>query len=209
MGPATRKLIELGTAPLGATLAERPAGLPADLADLLCAKNGFLAFESALLVRPVRDVGAIRGIVEWNASDGWRRDYGVAAEGLLFFAQDLIGCQFALDAGAVVRFDPETGQREPIGANVEGWARIVLTDHRSVTAWPVGHDWQQAFGVLPAGHRLAAKRPFVLGGDYEVSNLVAESDERLMRNLATLFAAIRDLPDGARIEVPNWPYRID
>lgn len=208
MGVALRKLVDLGTRAIGTSaVSESTPDVPSELREVLSLRNGFLAFESALLVRSWHDVDSMQGIASWNALNNWRHAYGNAAEGLVFFAEDLFGCQFALSEHGIVRFNPETGDRDHFGSTIENWARLILADHRGATGWPVGHDWQKAFGMLPLGYRLAPRRPFVLGGDYVVSNLVAEKDDRLMRNLANVCAAIRNIPDGARVEISGWPYQ--
>jgi hypothetical protein len=208
MTPAMRKLVELGSPALGPEIIDVPADVPAGLEELIRAKNGFLAFESALLIRPVFDSGPVRGMHEWNARHGWRSAFGPAAQGLFFFAQDAFGYQFAFKSSGIVRFNPETGAHMPIGSSIEEWVRTLLLDHRDMTGWPVAHEWQCEFGALRPGYRLAPKRPFVLGGEYASYNLIAEEDEQLMRNFSIVYDAIRDLPDGASVSIPNWPYEI-
>ena len=74
-----------------------------ELAKFLRLKNGFYAFESALLVRPLFSYDAVFGLKEWNDPALWIDQYSVDLKGFLFFAEDLFGCQFALhNDGAVV-----------------------------------------------------------------------------------------------------------
>src|SRR5688500_15720487 len=67
-----------------------------DLTRMLAIKNGFFAFESALHVRPGRDSGELLGIAAWNAGSLWRDWYQGLTDGLLFFAEDAFGGQFAV-----------------------------------------------------------------------------------------------------------------
>lgn len=55
--------------------------------------------------------------------------------------------------------------------------------------------------VIAQGSRLAPAVPFVLGGSYDVGALRAKSDVELARFRASVFAQIRDLPDGAQIRI--------
>jgi hypothetical protein len=59
--------------------------------------------------------------------------------------------------------------------------------------------WQAANGVLTVGERLVPKRPFTLGGEYNLANLVAMEAVKGMRFRGDLAVQIRDLPDGASI----------
>ena len=88
------KLLSVASQPLapGTVEGDAESALAQQHIDLLSRRNGFLAFESALLVRPI---GGPLDVFDWNREDGWRRGYGESAEGLFFFAEDLFGGQFA------------------------------------------------------------------------------------------------------------------
>ena len=88
------------------------------------------------------------------------------AEGLLFFAEDAFGGQFALRDEHVVTFDPETGEAQALASSIEDWADQLLADFEFLTGQPLAHDWQARNGALPPGERLVPKVPFVLGGEY-------------------------------------------
>src|SRR5688500_8361407 len=83
------------------------------LASILENKNGFYAFESALLVRPSQAPSAsVLDIQSWNSWDLWREAYGETVAGITFFAEDIFGCQFGVRQESVVSFNPETGEIE-------------------------------------------------------------------------------------------------
>jgi len=73
-----------------------------ELSELLRAKNGYFAFESALRVFSDRGSASDPGLVAWNAADGWRKDYDGMADGLVFFAEDVFGAQFCLRESEVL-----------------------------------------------------------------------------------------------------------
>jgi hypothetical protein len=64
-------------------------------------------------------IGWPMDLERWNMDELWRNGFGIAAKGLLFFAEDVFGGQFALDNGKVWRFNPESAAREKFANNLE------------------------------------------------------------------------------------------
>ncbi|MEJ5384994.1 MAG: hypothetical protein WHS44_08965 [Fimbriimonadales bacterium] len=133
------------------------------LLRLLRMKNGFYAFARALHVFPTCAQQEGFDLIAWNETSLWRGDYGAAAEGFLFFAENLFGDQFALRDNRVWLFDPETGVAELFADTLAGWASRILQDPETV-GFATALAWQQAYGDIPPGKRLFSKIPFVLGG---------------------------------------------
>lgn len=185
---------------------DAPASADA-LGELLSRKNGFYAFESALLVRPLTHCGAPLGISEWNAPALWKYEYGGALDGFLCFAEDVFGGQFALATDAVVAIDPETGGCEVVAKTLEGWADIVLGDSSYRTGHPLAHDWQRCYGPLTVGHRLVPKVPFVIGGKFVLDNLYSTDEVEGMRFRGSIARQIRDVPDGGHVVLEAKPTR--
>lgn len=208
MKEAIEKLVSIGGDPLGA---QPPAVkrwfLPileqhaSDLLSMLSRKNGFFALEQALHVLPcAAGVGRIE-LNAWNATDGWRAAYDTIADGtIVFFAQDLFGCQIGMHRNEVVGFDPETGHVEPKAASLEHWAVAVLEHPNFETGASLAHEWQSTVRPLLPEERLTPRVPFVAGGQFECENLVALDALRALRARAELYRQIKDLPDGAQIE---------
>lgn len=138
-------------------------------------------------------------IEDWNSDALWRGAYGDLAAGLVFFAEDVFGSQFALRHGEVVTFDPETAEIEAFAPSIEAWAAVVLRDFEILTGYPLAAEWQAGHGRLPARRRLLPKVPFVAGGAFAVENLHELDSVEGMRFRATLALQIRDLPDGTKI----------
>jgi hypothetical protein len=205
MPAALDKLLQIASPALAPAAPSVPADLLAQpgaaaLGDLLGRRNGFYAFESALHVFPVGSEGT-QDLAGWNAPGLWRDAYGGLADGLLLFAEDLFGGQFALRDGEVVTFEPETGEVEALARDLEGWARALLDDYELLTGQPLAHAWQRRHGPLPAGRRLLPKTPFVLGGAYEVENLYPLEAVQGMRLRGDIARQLKDLPDGARVRL--------
>ena len=202
----TEKLIRLGGAALSPAEPILPAGLlelagplAGELIELLKRKNGFYAFESALHVMPAQARGPEIGLADWNSESSWIHEYGGLAKGLLFFAEDIFGCQFCIGADGVYQFDPETGQTEKLATDLDGWADAILRDHPYLTGYPLAHEWQQANGALAPGKRLVPKQPFVAGGEFAVANLAPLDAVAAMQMRGHIAVQIKDLPDGATI----------
>ena len=56
-------------------------------------------------------------------------------------------------------------------------------------------------GPLLEGLRLIPKTPFILGGEYNVENLFAFDAVKGMRYRADIWKQIRNLPDGASVQL--------
>jgi len=196
------RLAAIASEPLGGPLSGsvRDNPLPRDLRSLLAKVNGLYAFESSLHVFPSLGVGVRLSLEWWNTPDLWRDSYGPMAEGLLFFAEDALGGQFAIEDGAgVCTLDPETGQREFMAASMGEWLSLLLSDFEPVTAYRLAAEWQRRHGSIPPGRRLVPRTPFVLGGAFEPENLACIDQVEGMRLRGALALQIRDLPDGTRV----------
>lgn len=203
---AIGKLISIGSEALATVgLPDTTGGswsssLELEVLAMLRLRNGFFAFEGALHVLPIGGQPGVMNLGAWNSSHLWRHEYGNLADGLFFFAEDAFGNQFCLRENRVCLFDAETGQTEPIGSSIEDWAGHVLSDYDLLTGFPLFHEWQVVHGPVPVGSRLLPLVPFVLGGDYSLTNLRVAGAVSGMRARGNLAQQIRDLPDGAQIE---------
>jgi hypothetical protein len=200
------QLCRIGSAALGS--APDLTALEADfgpsvrqLQPMLERKNGFYAFESALLVRPDSAVQGELGIREWNAAPLWRDTFSNMADDALYFAEDIFGVQFCIRDDAIHRFDPETGAFQEMAPTLDAWAKILLADAEVLTGHSIAHRWQVRHGPLPGGSRLVPVIPFVLGGEFEVTNLHLLEAAKGMRFRASIAVQIRDLPEGTEVKI--------
>ena len=201
LGPRTNELLALASEPIGPRV---PAAVGSgrtgqELTELLDTRNGFYALESALHVLPAGQAFVGASLEEWNDADGWRTAYGDMADGLFFFAEDVFGGQFAFRGEQVLTFEPETGEAKPLASSIEDWADQLLADYEFLTGQPVAHEWQVRNGALSPGERLVPKVPFVLGGEYDASNVYAVDATLGMELRGELATQLRDLPDGAKV----------
>lgn len=171
-----------------------------ELLHLLSRKNGFFAFAQALEVYPF-EVSMYPNLVEWNSSDGWRKEYDDLENDLIFFAQDIFGVQFCISGSDVSTFDPETGQIKMMAKSLNEWAALILKDYNYLTGCQLAYDWQSQNGKLAHGERLVPKIPFVAGGTFTVDNLYALDCSQSMSFRASIANQIKNLPDGATIQI--------
>jgi hypothetical protein len=201
---SVEKLLGIAGPPLGsvdrASINRDFGRLGEEIVELLLAVNGFYAFESALHVFPVSSCSSIMSQGRWNEESLWRSQYQGMADGYLFFAEDVFGGQFGVRDEMVFSFDPETGEGTPMASSLGEWASCLLADFPVETGYPLAHEWQGSYGELQKGLRLLPKRPFVLGGAYDVENLYALDSVKGMRLRGELAVQIRDLPDGSVIK---------
>ena len=205
MTPSLTRLIEDSLGPVGVPIDRAAADTflsswgvrGSELAELLTSRNGFYAFDSALLVRPIGAADPLRGLEDWNRLDHWN-EYGDLSA-LLFFAEDLFGHQFAISGEQIVSFDLETGEQEVFADSFDSFTTRLFDDPSLHTGWPLAHEWQDKFSAIALGTRLVPRRPFVLGGDYVLENLVAVSEEEGVRARAKLARHLKELPPGSSV----------
>lgn len=209
------KLLSIASDPLAPSGVSLPAALSGhekkrreELEAMLSEKNGFYAFEGALHVFPCLPQPPQAGwpdLEAWNEKALWRGWYQEKVDGFLFFAEDVFGGQFAIRGEEIVSFDPESGETETLGANLEEWAAQVLLNYRRLTGYPLAQAWQVVNGPIPKGRRLLPKIPFILGGQYHEANLFAVDAVKGMRYRGELWQQLRDLPDGAQVRLKPLP----
>jgi hypothetical protein len=174
-----------------------------ELEALLHLRDGFVTLGGAVVVRPSVTVAAVRGIEDWNQLTLWRKPY-VRATALLFFAETVMGGQFALHKDEVVAFDPITGLWDHMGFGLDRWAERVLDDPSSLGADALS-GWVAEHGPLLPSQRLQPRvlpqfqdlAELELGLDPELRVI---EDLELMRRFARLHKETREhpgvLPEG-------------
>jgi hypothetical protein len=177
-----------------------------ELQKMLAQKNGFYAFESALHVLPsIAGASNQLSIEDWNAPALWRDQYESLLKGVTFFAEDILGVQFAIQGDSIVTFDPDTAEVSWFASSLENWAENILKNFNELTGYALAHEWQKSHGALQAGKRLLPKTPFVLGGEFNIVNLMEVDAVEGMRYRADLWKQLRELPDGAKVRLKVLP----
>jgi hypothetical protein len=177
-----------------------------ELEALLHLRDGFVTLGGALIVRPSVTVAAVRGVEDWNQLTLWRRPYARATS-LLFFAETVMGRQFALHKDEVVAFDPVTGLWDHVGFGLDRWAENVV-DALALEAATLG-AWVAEHGTLLPSQRLQLR---VLPEWHEESlddldvepELRVIDDLELMRRFARLHRETREHPGVKPEGFEDW-----
>lgn len=163
--------------------------------------NGAYAFESALhFFSAAQDIQEI-SIAKWNSTEYWRSDYGSLNPSGYFFAEDIFGGQFFINNEGFFSFDPETGEVEKISVTFEHWCKEILDDYDYYTGHSLAHEWQLMHGKIPPGNRLLPKKPFVLGGEYDLENLYISESLKGMKARASIAIQLQKFPDGSTVNI--------
>jgi hypothetical protein len=166
---------------------------------MLTELNGFFAFNAGIQVYYAGQGGHGYDLQTWNEPATWQDTYQGLADDLFCFGQDVLGTQFAVLAGHLVSFDPETGEREDIGHSLEDWAGWLLDDPDVNGTAGLAKSWQDANGALGLDQRLLPSRLLVLGGAPTLDNLMVKDAAECMRIRGPMARQIHDLPDGTQI----------
>ena len=171
-----------------------------ELQNLLKKRNGFFALENALWVFADDSLLNLPGHNHPTIKT-WSRQYPKTGGVTHAFAVDAIGYPFFVSNQGILRMDLEKGKFVRVAHDIEGWAARLLKDYSSMTGWRLCHDWQDANGALPMGHRLFPKMPFVGGGQETVENMTSVPITELIPFYVDLAGQIRDMPEGGTIEI--------
>jgi hypothetical protein len=208
-----QKLAEIGSKPLMPTFDEKvgeevlvKAGARGDLLELLTLKNGFYAFESALHVLPVArdDWFNEQDLQRWNDPKLWKYAYGEQSnlDGLILFAEDVIGVQFGFLCDRIVRFDPETGETEEMCSTLDEWAEMVLSDYETELGYPLAHEWQKKNGPLLSGNRLIPIVPLIAKeSSFDPGNFYQLEAVKGMLARADLAMQLKSVPEGQAVTI--------
>lgn len=199
---SVEKLLSLSTEALGGKPPAMPEFLQpflmgTELFRMLELKNGFYSFQRALHVFPLKsDTAGTMTLEEWNYASLWRNAYQGLTEGLLFFAQDILGNQFCFlrQKAEVLRFPAETAELVPVADSLENWADLLLADFSTQTGWELAIDWQARHGPLQEGQRLQPKTPLILGGELSLENLQTCDAVKAMQFNGGLATQTKTLP---------------
>jgi len=192
------KILEISSSALGYDIHSLPDGIDVSLLRLLSYKNGFFAFENSLEVFPCGESFLSYPLHKWNDEALWRGAYENLAPIGICFAQDAFGGQFVF-SDYIYTFDPETGGVEEFAINLEEWADNVLNDYEISTGYPVAHKWQSEHGRIAPRNRLVPIKPFVLGGEFKIDNLVQMDAVKSLKLRGSLAQQIQNAPDGSNI----------
>ena len=120
-----------------------------------------------------------------------------------FFACDVFGNQFCFDdhTSEIYLFNIETGNRERIAGDFIEWITILKSETDYFTGQSFIIKWEEVMPRLNYYERLTPKMPFVLGGEYHLSNMRVEKLEKILEFNSNIAKQIKDLPDGSLVNI--------
>ena len=175
--------------------------LPVELVEFLLADNGIVAFRGGLHIR-----GACTSPRWHSLRRAWHGSQSIAA---LFpsvsptaipFAQDAVGDQFLLDDGRVTFLSAESGDLEDLEMTFGDFLQRAAEDPQRFLGLNPLVEYEQSGARLQPGELLSVYPPYVTHSDAKRSVRAIPAEERITF-LASLAAQLRDLPDGATIEI--------
>ena len=162
--------------------------------------NGGFFFGQALLLYPHIERNEYPNIMIVNKA--LKVEYKELFNDLIAFGQDLFGCQFCFNTknNNIVLFNAEDGRTSYLASNFDEWITIILEDFDYYTGFTYYQEWCKENG-LKTNQRIVGKKPFIIGGEYELSNFVVSEYPRFIEYYGVLANYLHDLPDGTPVTI--------
>lgn len=163
-------------------------------------QNGGLFFDNSLQLYGINAAESYLDIEHVNAT--LKKEFGELFEGLYSFGQDIFGNQFAFIAksSAIVLFECESADVKEIASNFENWIDEILGDLDYYTGQSLGNQWMESNDFF-SDERLCPRRPFIIGGEYEIENLHSLDYPKYIEFYADLAKQIVNIKDGEKVKI--------
>lgn len=176
--------------------------LPATYRDLLMRANGYVAYHGGLHVRGACRAPAWHSLrAAWDGPRAVHRLFRAVSPGDVPFAEDALGDQFLVRGGVVHRLRAETGDVESLDVDLAGFDDAVQADPVGYLGLEPLERFRSEGGSLAPGQLLSAYPPFCVAEAAAGVSLGAVSTADRLGFLADFAAQLRDLPEGAAIEL--------
>jgi hypothetical protein len=126
-------------------------------------------------------------------------EYGKIVDGAFSFGQDLFANQFVFTGKGVAILNAETGDLDFMARDFSDWLELLSEDREYLTGVDLLRAWEVEVGKLQHDHRLCAKIPFVMGGEYKADALYAQKFPNYVSSSANIARQIHGKPDGTRV----------
>jgi hypothetical protein len=180
--------------------------VPALLRDLLGRANGYVAYNGGLHVRGAclaPEWHSLRAV--WDGPRALHRLFPAVSADDVPFAEDALGDQFLVRSGVVQRLHGETGKVESLGVDLAGFDVAVREDPIEYLGLHPLERFRAEGGVLEPGQLLSVYPPFVVADSGAGVSLRPIPAADRLGFLASFAAQIRELPEGAAIELRVEP----
>lgn len=132
----------------------------------------------------------------------YKEYYGDLVNGLYFFGQDVFGNGFAFENESIVFFNMESSQKDILASSFAEWLEVLYNDLDYYTGESLVselNDYQKK--ELTINKRLSPKYPFILGGEYDIDNLVLKNYAENISYNSSIAKQVYGLPAGSKIKI--------
>ncbi len=135
-----------------------------------------------------------------DINDVLQKEFGKILEGFYSFGQDAFGNQFLfhLKSNDVLFFNIETGRKQLLGNGFRRWMEAFASDYDYYSGMSYMESWRRQFQIS-INERIQAKKPFVIGGKYDIENFIVKRYPDYLSYNADIAKQIINIPDGARV----------
>ncbi|PWV56389.1 SMI1/KNR4 family protein [Chitinophaga sp. S165] len=163
-------------------------------------ENGGFFFGQSLQIYDHSNSHGFNNIIVVNSM--FKKEFNFLFKDVFSFGQDIFGNQFVFDEhnGEVSLFNIESGQIDRLAKNFAEWMDVFVADVEYLTGRIYEQEWK-ADHEFPFDSRLQPKLPFVMGGDYSVSNFYINSYPSYISYNADMAKQIYNLKDGEKIKL--------
>lgn len=121
---------------------------------------------------------------------------------IFLFGEDVFGNQFGfLRDGKIILVNIETANAEFTLNNFDDFVTQFFENMDYYSGSSILEKWLVKYGAIGEFKKLCPLKPFVIGGSYEIDNFYALEKEELFKFNSYLARQIKDLPDGAEIQI--------
>lgn len=154
--------------------------------------NSSLQFYSFIKKEDFRNIEFVNSI--------FQHSYGKLFSNLYTIAQDVFGNQFVFNksTNSFQFFNIETADAELMGQNFEEFIKKLLSDIDFYSGRDYKEMWNQD---MKPNQRLCPKKPFIIGGEYEVTNFYASEFPKYIEYFSDIAKQLHELPDGTPIKL--------
>jgi hypothetical protein len=176
--------------------------VPRELRTALRARNGCVAYRGAVHVRGACLDPAWHSLrAACEGPTAFPVLYPALSPDDVPFAEELFGDQFILRDGRVLRLTAETGDLEGTAESVEAWFEQLLEDVAGLLGYEPSAALARVGGKLGAGQLVSVFPPLVVDAGEQPRSFRAIDALDCRGALAAFARQIRDLPDGAPVEI--------
>lgn len=162
--------------------------------------NGGFFFGKALQIYPNISENVYPGARFLN--DKIQQEFGDLFLGYRSFGQDIFGNQFCIKTttGEVVSFGIEDATVTIIAENFQQWLSVFHNDYNFYSGYSYYLEWLKDHS-LTENQRIVPIKPFIIGGDYVISNFIASEFPRYIEYYSELAKHLNEIPDGTLVKI--------